>query len=446
MNRKALYVLFAATFISLFALVACGSKGGGSTETGTGDGTGSGASASTEAVTAIPRYDYMNAEVAPDVDIEPSDYTDLSLTIPNSLRVTEQDVENYILNIRYQYRIAENGTTAVTDKALKLGDDAYIYYKGLLNGEEFEGGSNWDDEEPYQLGLGSCKFIDGFEASLVGIVPNTTSKDNPAEIHVTFPEGYSEELGGKEVTFLIVVTKSVQYKLPDYTKAFVLEDLEYETTKEFYASDKAILTEFEGFVQTQLEDSMATDIENAKVDALWNHLIEAVTCQNLPQLEVDYYVSAYKSEVEYYYSYYSAYSGDTFLAAYPDIDSFAVAYFYLDADADWEAEVRHMAEQMVCKDMITHAIGELEGIESVTDEEIDEQIDYWVTYYSGYMTESDVVQSMGEVFLTESAFAAKMKAWLLERVSFTYENGSPIGGETAADGAGEDTGADETTA
>ncbi len=102
----------------------------------------------------------------------------------------------------------------------------------------------------------------------------------------------------------------------------------------------------------------------------------------------------------------------------------------LDKDANWEDEIREMSEKMVKKDMITHAIAELEGIESVTEEEYNAQITYWVNYYYGSMTEADVVQSMGEVFLTESAFSEKMQTWLLSKVTFIYKDGTPVDSES----------------
>ncbi|MBQ9150927.1 MAG: FKBP-type peptidyl-prolyl cis-trans isomerase, partial [Clostridia bacterium] len=395
-------------------------------ETGTGTGTGTGTTAETEAATAIPRYDYMSADVAPDVTIAKEDYTNLTLTVPNSLKIEEDDVQDYIGSIRFENRVAVNGTAMVKDKALALGDDAYIYYKGFVDGKEFDGGSNWDDEAPYTLGLGSGSFIPGFEEALVGIVPNTTSKSKPAEITVTFPEDYTEELAGKEATFQIVVEYAVQYTLPAYTRDFVVNTLKYEAQKEFYASDAALLDEFEAYLYDYLVDQNATNVENAKIDALWNHLTEKAVCQNLPATEVAYYFDAYKSEVEYYYDYYKSYGGDEFLAAYPDLGSFAVTYLGFAKGADWEAEITKMSELMVQRDMITHAIAEVEGLETVSEEEFDEQVQYWVEYYYGYMTEEEIIQNMGEVFLTEAAFATKLDAWLMEQVTFTYEDGTPL--------------------
>ena len=88
MNRKLSWILAILSLMSLLLLASC--KDGSQTdETGTGTGTGSGTAAETEAVTAIPRYDYMDAVVAPDVEIDRADYVDITLTVPNSLKVEE---------------------------------------------------------------------------------------------------------------------------------------------------------------------------------------------------------------------------------------------------------------------------------------------------------------------------------------------------------------------
>ena len=421
MNRKTLLMAALAGLACLLLLTACN---GNQNPEGTEGSTTTGAQ--TEATTAIPRYDYMDAVVAPDVTIDKKDYTDLTLTIPNSYRVTEEDVKDYVENIRFQYRTAVNGTNTVKDKALALGDDAFIYYKGYVDGKEFDGGSNWDDEKPYQLGLGSGSFIPGFEEALVGIIPNQTSKDSPAEIKVTFPEEYNEELAGKDATFKIVVSYSVQYTMAEYNRDFVEKSLKYEPKKEFYASDAALLEEFEEYLFDYLTKQNATNVSNAKMDALWNHLTEKAVCKNLPKLEVDHYFNSYKSEAEYYYNYYKNSGGEEFTKLYPDLGTFAVAYFGMEKGANWEAEFTEMAELMVKKDMIAHAIAEMEGMEAVTDEEYKAQIKYWVDYYYGYMTEAEIIQNMGETYLKEAAFTEKMDKWLMDQVTFTYEDGTPL--------------------
>ncbi len=377
--------------------------------------------AETEAVTAPPRYDYMEADVAKDVTIEKSDYTDVTLTLPADLQITDAAVMEYIEYIRFDYRVASNGDTRMTDQPMKLGDDAFIYYKGMIDGEEFDGGSNWDAETPYTLGLGSGSFIPGFEAGLVGVIPANATKDHPAEVHVTFPENYGNELAGKAAVFYVAVEYAVQYDLPTYNREFVEKTLQYEAEKDFYASDRAYLSEFEGFIRAYLEEEIAADIENAKLDLLWNHLVEKATCQNLPQLELDFYYNSMMEEIEYYYDYYKTYGGSEFAEEYPDLDAFAMAFTGTEAGKDWKEGLRERCEMLVKKDMITHAIAEGEGIEVVTEEEFKAELAYWVSQYQGYMTEAEILASMGETYLRESAFSAKMQEWLLSRFTFTFE-------------------------
>ena len=49
------------------------------------------------------------------------------------------------------------------------------------------------------------------------------------------------------------------------------------------------------------------------------------------------------------------------------------------------------------------------------EEEYKAQVKDWVDYYYGYMTEAEIIQNMGEVFLKESAFTEK-----LDRIKVKY--------------------------
>ena len=376
----------------------------------------------TEPVTAAPRYDYFSADVKTDVTIDKSQYTGMELTLPASLQVTDEDIMDYIDYLRFQKRTADNGTTQVKDQPLKWGDDAYIYYKGVIDGEAFDGGSNWDDEKPYTLGLGSGAFIPGFEEGLVGVIPANATKDSPAEVKVTFPEDYGNELAGKDAVFYVAVEYAVQYTLPTYTRDFVENTLLYEGKEEFYASDAAYLKEFEDYVRTYLESQLTQDLDNAKIDALWNYLTEVAVCRNHPQMELDYYYNAYVSEIEYYYDYYKSYGGAAFTEQYPTLDDFAKAYVGLEKDGDWKAELTAISRNMVAKDMIGYAIAEMEGIKTVTEEEYKAEMEYWLDYYQGYMTEEEIVAQMGENTIRASAFGEKIQKWLLEQATFVFES------------------------
>lgn len=436
MKKYALPALLCALFIGLVILTACSKTPGGSTET-TPDGSAvtgavtdpsaTGKSESdtipsiNEDVTAIPRYDYFEADVLKDVTLDPAVYTDMKLTIPTALQITQQSVDEYMQSMRIKFRVPDNGTEKVKDQPLKLGDDAYIYYCGYLNGEEFKGGSNMDSEMPSTLTLGSGQFIPGFEDALVGVIPADTSCEKPFSFNISFPDDYGNaDLKGKEVEFRVVVEYAVRYTLPEVTREFIEKTLEYKPKESVYPSDKAFFDEYYEYIRVQLESQIASDVEYAKTDAMWNYLTEKIECRNLNADEIKFYYDSYVSEIEHYYSQYKSYYGESFTAVYPEIGPFALWYMGKEPTADWKAELQKLSELMVKKDMITHAIGEKEGIESITNEEYQAEIDYWVEQYYGYMNAAEIVQSMGETYLRESAFAIKMSKWLTDHCTFTY--------------------------
>ena len=429
-TNKLLYIL-AGALLSLCVLASCGTSASSDqettteTDTGTEIATGATTSAETtaetkEEVTQMPRYDYFEAEVGPDVTLDKSVYASMKLELPKSLLVTDEQVQTYLNYLIFQEREAVNGDTKVYDQPLKLGDTAYIYYRGTVDGKEFEGGSNMEDKTSYGLGLGSGSFIPGFEEGLVGVIPNQTSKDNPAEVHVTFPEGYNAELGGKDAIFYVYVEYAVQYTLPEYTREFVEKTLKYESEK-VHVTEKSFLAEFEAYLKTYIEDQNKENVEAAKTDALWTYLTEKVVCVNLPQMELDYYTTSYLNEINAAYEYYSTgTSKDQFLEMYPTVGDFAIVFMGYDEDADWEAEIAKQAELMVKKDMLVHAIAEWENMETVTDEELEDEIEYWIEYYGGYVTKEDILENIGEAYLRESAFAVKMYDYLIANCTFEY--------------------------
>ena len=57
---------------------------------------------------------------------------------------------------------------------------------------------------------------------------------------------------------------------------------------------------------------------------------------------------------------------------------------------------------------------------TVTDEELEEEIQYWIDYYGGTVTKADILENIGEDYLKESAFAVKMYDFLIDVATFTY--------------------------
>ena len=107
-------------------------------------------------------------EYVAESSVKLGEYKGIAVTVTEA-SVTDEEVENQIqqvLNSKAEYR--------EVDRAAQTGDQVNIDYKGLLDGEAFEGGT----AEGYDLTLGSGSFIDGFEDGLVGAVKGD-QKDLP---------------------------------------------------------------------------------------------------------------------------------------------------------------------------------------------------------------------------------------------------------------------------
>ena len=80
-------------------------------------------------------------------------------------------------------------TLETVERAAETGDHVVMDYVGRVDGEPFAGGEGRDQ----LIELGSGRLIPGFEEQLVG-----ASAGDEREVEVTFPEGYPNDLGGKD--------------------------------------------------------------------------------------------------------------------------------------------------------------------------------------------------------------------------------------------------------
>ncbi len=151
-------------------------------------------------------------EVVPEVKV--ADLSEQSLTRPVA-EVTETDIDEMIDKLRKQ-RTEWNDV----DRGANDGDTVHMDFKGMIDGEVFEGGS----AENVPLILGSGSMIEGFESGLLG-----AKAGDERTLEVTFPEDYrAENLAGKPAIFEVKVLKVAEPKMPevdeDFVKAFGIED------------------------------------------------------------------------------------------------------------------------------------------------------------------------------------------------------------------------------
>lgn len=151
--------------------------------------------------------------------------------------VTEADVDEMIDKLRKQ-----RTEWVDVDRAAQDGDTVHIDFKGLVDGEAFEGGS----AENVPLVLGSGSMIDGFEAGLLG-----ARAGDERTVEVTFPEDYrAEHLAGKPATFEIKVLRVAEPKLPEIDEDFVREFGVDEGTEE------ALRAEVRSNMESELEQRL----------------------------------------------------------------------------------------------------------------------------------------------------------------------------------------------
>ena len=178
--------------------------------------------------------------------------------------ITEEDVDEYINSL-----IQQNYTgTEVFDRPVQNGDTVNIDYEGLLNGVPFEGGTSTG----HDLVIGSGKFIDGFEEGLIG-----AKKGQELSLNLTFPKEYhSSELAGKEVVFKVKVNSIIDNSIPELTD---------ELATSLFGADNA--EKFRAEITDQLNSSNETANYNAKLDIVWNHVLENSVVERYPKDTID---------------------------------------------------------------------------------------------------------------------------------------------------------------
>lgn len=181
------------------------------------------------------------------------------------VKVTDEEVEHEIEHIKEHMAEIVNKK----DGKVEAGDTAVIDFDGVVDGKPLDGGSG----KNYSLEIGSHSFIPGFEEGVVGMKIGETK-----ELKLTFPEDYTPELKGKDVTFTVTVREIKTRVKPEINKDFfedlgiegvdsidkLKEHVKHELThqKEHQADDKFI-----DELLHKATDNMKVDINNEIIDS-----------------------------------------------------------------------------------------------------------------------------------------------------------------------------------
>jgi trigger factor len=180
------------------------------------------------------------------------------------VKAADKDVDEALTNLAGQakaYDDRKKGSKA------KDGDQIVIDFKGMVDGEAFEGGT----AEDYPLVLGSKSFIPGFEDQLVG-----AKAGDSVDVKVTFPESYgAKHLAGKDAVFHCTVKAVKEPKAAevndDLAKKFGADDLAGLKTQvterleaEYAGASRAVLKRA---LLDQLDGLVSFDLPARLVDA-----------------------------------------------------------------------------------------------------------------------------------------------------------------------------------
>ena len=174
----------------------------------------------------------------------PEDYN--SLQVPaDQLTTSEEELNNYLENIRMNYGVAEQ----ITDRAVEDGDTVNIDYVGYVDGAAFSGGSTMNLGT--DVTAGSTEYVDDFLDQIIGRMPGETF-----DIEVTFPDDYGDAvdtdgnpvtLSGADAVFVTTINYiHGEMNYPEMTDAWVKDTLgssDLETVEELRDYVKGYYTE-----------------------------------------------------------------------------------------------------------------------------------------------------------------------------------------------------------
>ena len=315
-------------------------------------------------------------EYVAESSVKLGEYKGIAVTVTEA-SVTDEEVENQIqqvLNSKAEYR--------EVDRAAQTGDQVNIDYKGLLDGEAFEGGT----AEGYDLTLGSGSFIDGFEDGLIG-----KNVGDTVDLNLTFPDSYSNtDLAGKD-EFVASVS-------PDDG-----------TVEKYRESTRENLLEQK---QLSIDNQRDTDILNAVVDN------SEVVCSTA---SID---EAYDTQLKAYTNMLSSYGVD--LATYAGM---------IGSDEDsFKQKIREEAKEMAKQSLVLNEIAKQENIT------IDDSDKEALAKRYGYESLETMLQNdnIDQKMVDDTALMQKTLDFLVENAKITVsteENNAALNTEAAEDEA-----------
>ena len=339
------------------------------TETGSESESETGSEAESESETEtefnvadLPEYDASEY-------VTLGEYKDLTVEVA-PVEVTDEQVMD---------KIASETKQTLTEGTVESGDTVNIDYVGKIDGEEFDGGS----AEGYDLEIGSCTFIDGFEDGIIGMQVGDTK-----DLELKFPEDYhSTDLAGKDVVFTVTVNSISRVpELTDEVADSVVEGMTAEAYQESVRQD----------LEDQAKESQKTEAEQKLLQAVY----ENATIDGYPEENLQYTIKRATDYYEWLASMYGM-SLDDYLKNYGMTQD------------EFNEQIQPVAEEALGEEMTLLAIAKEENIE-VSDEEYEAGLARYAEA-QGLDDPSKLEEAYGENYIKNSLLQEKV-------LDFLYEN------------------------
>jgi len=244
------------------------------------------------------------------------------------LEVTDEEMAEAMEEMRDVHSTLES---VEEDRPAAKDDFVVIDFEGFIDGKPFDGGK----AENYTLGLGSGRFIEGFEEQLTGM-----KKGADVLVNVRFPDDYkSKELAGKDTEFKVKLKEIKKKVLPEPDDEFA-KDLRMGET----------LAEMKEKLKEELLSYKRRGLAGRQKDLIIKELIKANQLELPPSMvEKELRALIIRRHQERLQALQSGQAGDSQADKGFDIK-------------EYEAEARPKAEERVKVTLILAAIADKEDI------------------------------------------------------------------------------------
>ena len=238
-------------------------------------------------VVSRPDYDVVSidkkdgvvftAEVFVKPEVKLGKYEGLAVKKPVE-KISAKDVDAEVEKTRDQ-----NARWNEVDREAKDGDTVIVDFVGSVDGVPFQGGEAKDQS----LVLGDGRFIPGFEEQIVGM-----KSGDQRDINVTFPEGYTPELAGKDAVFAITLHTVKEKELPEIDDEFAQDVPEFDTLADYKKdikkkmqerADLRAKAEMENQLLTAVADGMEADVPDVMVENQIDYQVQQMAYQLMYQ-------------------------------------------------------------------------------------------------------------------------------------------------------------------